>query len=298
MGSKLVKHIRFRVSKFNEWSHRQQAKFLRTFGVRYAKLSFGKIKLWVDLEDGLGWYFFVYRNYEPYETSLIQQVVRPGMTILDVGAHVGYYTLLLALSVGETGKVIAFEPEPSNFELLRRNVLLNRLSNVICEQAAVLDHEGRTTLYLSSINKGDHRVFDARDDDRFNSGRPRSMVLVQTIMIDKYLRDHRIKADLVKMDIQGAEMLALRGMTDTLSDPNVVLFCEFWPYALRKAGSDPMQFLGSLKGLGIELFEIVEAKETVLPVQIIELCNRFSDADYANLICVHRSWCGDIPFLP
>jgi FkbM family methyltransferase len=220
---------------------------------------------------------------------LIGKITKPGMQVLDVGAHAGYYTVIFASRVGETGQVIAFEPDPGNFELLRRNIHANRLPNVVCEQAAVMSYEGEATLYLSSINYGDHRVFNSHDDNKFNTGIPRSTIPIRTVVLDKYLRDKGVRPDLVKMDIQGAEMLALPGMIDTLSNPNVVLFCEFWPYTLRRAGSDPVKFLESLKELGFELFEIIEANRSIVPVQIKEISNRFADPDYANLICVHQA---------
>jgi FkbM family methyltransferase len=205
--------------------------------------------------------------------------------------------LILAANVGATGTVIAIEPDPTNMSLLTRNLALNRASNVIYRQVAVLGYEGQATLYRSETNDGDHRVFDARDDDRFNNGVARTRVPVQTIVLDNYLARIGKPAGLVKMDIQGAEMLALPGMTQTLANPNVILFCEFWPYGLRQAGSDPMQFLKSLQELGLVLFEIVEAKQIVVPITIDELAHRFNDADYTNLICVHPSQIPHTSFL-
>jgi FkbM family methyltransferase len=270
---------------------------LRKFRVQFVQVRVGKVKIWIDLRDGLGEYWFVHQRYEPFETSLIEKLAKPGMFVLDVGANVGYYTVILASKVGRSGQVIAFEPDPDNLVLLRRNIQSNRLSNVVCEQAAVMSYEGEATLYRSSINYGDHRVFDSQDDRDFNDGRPRSTVSIRTVSLDKYLRDIGIRPDLVKMDIQGAEMLALPGMIDTLSNPNVMLFCEFWPYALRRAGSEPIKFLQTLKQIGFELFEIMEASKTIVPVQVEELSNRFADPDYANLIGVHHSRLKDLPFL-
>jgi len=270
---------------------------LRNLGFRFAQVRIGKIKLWVDLEDGLGQYVFIHRRYEAFETSLIEQIARPGMTVVDIGANIGYYTLILASRVGKMGKVYAIEPEPTNMMLLQRNIQLNRLSNVVCEQTAVLDYEGQVTLYLSDINHGDHRVFDAADDDRFNAGTPRNQISVRTIVLDRYLANVGAQVDLVKMDIQGAEMLALDGMVNTLSNPNLVLFCEFWPYALRQTHNEPSKFLESLKQLGFEIFEIIEANQTVIPVNPVELANRFADPDYADLICVQRARVNNIPFL-
>ncbi len=144
-------------------------------------------------------------------------------------------------------------------------------------------------LYLSNNNFGDHRVFDACDDDILNKGVARKSVEVPAVSLDKYLKKSGFRADVVKIDIQGAEMLALPGMIETLSNPRVVLFCEFWPYGLRKADTSPKHFLESLKELGFELFEIIETSRSVTPVNISELSERFPDMGYANLFCIHPS---------
>lgn len=279
------------------FNRQNRCNLLLRLGVRFAQARIGQINMWVDLRNGLGQYYYIHQQYESFETCLIEQVARPGTTVVDIGANVGYYTLVLAKQIGPAGKVIAIEPDPSNMSLLRRNLQLNHLDNVLCEQAAALDHEGETTLYLSDINDGDHRVFDAQDDARFNQGKKRMKVVVRAIVVDKYMAELGKQADLVKVDIQGAEMLALPGMLNTLSHPDVVLFCEFWPYALRQAGSDPIQFLETLKNQGFELFEILEATHKVTSVNVNELVNRFSDPEYANLICVRRPRSQSIPFL-
>lgn len=267
-------------------------------GFRFVQTRVGPTRLWVDLEDGLGQYFFIHHRYEEFETTLIEQVARPGMTVVDIGAHIGYYTLLLAAKVGKTGKVFAIEPAPDNMLLLQRNIRLHRLSNVVCEQAAVMDYEGQVTLYLSHINHGDHRVVDAMDDKHFNAGVPRRQVSVRTIILDKYLAQAGVQPDLVKMDIQGAEMLALAGMVNTLSNPNLVLFCEFWPYGIRQTRREPIEFLKALQRMGFEIFEIVQANHTVVPIDPLELSNRFADPDYADLVCVQCGRQKDLSFLP
>jgi FkbM family methyltransferase len=271
---------------------------LRAVGVRFAPVRIEGATLWVDLDNGLGQYFFIHQQYEAYETTLINQIAAPGMLVLDIGANIGYYTILLGAKVGATGQVIAFEPAPTNTMLLRRNIRANHLTNVVCEQAAVAANEGQTTLFLSTINDGDHRIYNAQDDARFNAGKPRSTVQVRTIVLDTYLEKLTQPVDLIVMDIQGAEMLAFPGMIKTLTHPNLVLFCEFWPYALRRAGSDPIAFLQFLTDLQFDLFQILEDEHRIVPVRNFDLANQFTDPDYANLIAVRRARRRQISFLP
>ncbi|MBI5304106.1 MAG: FkbM family methyltransferase [Chloroflexi bacterium] len=296
MLNRISKSIKYRALSFLP-TRQSRCILLRKIGVRFAPTRVGTIRMWVDLRDGLGQYFFIHQKYESFETELVEKMVQTGMTVVDVGANMGYYTVLFASRIGDTGTVIAIEPDPTNMQLLQRNLRWNHLDNVTCEQAAAMGYEGTTTLYLSNINNGDHRVYNAKDDDCFNQGMVRTAIEVRTIIVDEYLKKESKSPDIVKMDIQGAEMLALSGLRHTLENPNVILLCEFWPYALRQAGTDPIQFLETLSGLGLHLFEILEENRTVKPADLAALPYRFSDSDYANLICVRPERGAQISFL-
>src|SRR5207253_6545315 len=104
--------------------------------------------------------------WEPLETYLVERRVREGDVVLDIGANIGYYTLVFAELVGDSGRVFAFEPEPANFALLSENTGLNGRANVTLVNAAVADAGGRLPLYLAGENKGDHRLFDSPGESR------------------------------------------------------------------------------------------------------------------------------------
>ena len=98
--------------------------------------------------------------WEPHETSLILDLLQPGDTFLDVGANIGYFSILAAAAVGEAGSVMAYEPDPENYRLLQANVELNALRpRVISTAAALSDANGEGRLYLSADNLGDHQVY-------------------------------------------------------------------------------------------------------------------------------------------
>jgi FkbM family methyltransferase len=255
----------------------------------------GDHKLWVDLKDAtLGRHLFVHREYEPFESALIERAAKRGMNVVDIGANVGHYTITLARRIGPSGRVIAFEPDPRNMSLLRRSLRSNGLANVVCEQVAILDRARTATLYLSTMNYGDHRVFDSRDDDRLNMGVSRARIDVPGVALDDYLEERGIRVNLVKLDIQGAELIALPGMKRTLADPEVILFFEFWPHGLRQAGSNPRDLLDRLLDLGRLLFEIDETAGRILPVDVEELSKRYPDFGLANLISVGSAMSADI----
>jgi FkbM family methyltransferase len=97
--------------------------------------------------------------WEPYETRLLCELLQPGQRFVDAGANIGYFTLLAAFLVGESGQVFAFEPEPRNMLLLTRSLEANRLSSrVVAEQAGLSERDGQALLHLHPANKGDHQL--------------------------------------------------------------------------------------------------------------------------------------------
>lgn len=116
-------------------------------------------------------------------------------------------------------------------------------------------------------------MFDAHDDARFNSGTVRSRIGVPGIALDAYLEQHGAKANRIKIDIQGAEIMALPGMMKTLAHPETIVFFECWPYGLRQTGGDPRTLL-----------EINETSRKLSPVDLAELSERYPDLGLANLI--------------
>jgi FkbM family methyltransferase len=168
---------------------------------------------------------------------------------VDVGANIGYFTVLFSRLVGEKGHVFAFEPDPQNMAILRRNLETNGCRNVTVEAKAVGDRLETVRLYRSTEVLGDHRIYD--------SGDGRESLPVEAIPLDQYFADYRGRIDAVKMDIQGAELLALKGMSATLDrNPAVWLLMEFWPYGLHKAGTNPEAVVQFLERKGFQLSDV------------------------------------------
>jgi FkbM family methyltransferase len=142
-------------------------------------------------------------RYERYFVKRVAETVQPGMTVFDVGAHTGYYTLALSRLVGATGRVFAFEACSANVARLRRHLKLNRVNNVEIIEAAVSDRAG--TAYFC--------------DDDFRGRISNSGRSVKTVRLDAYPTP-----DFVKMDIEGAETLALRGSERILSEHVTIWF--------------------------------------------------------------------------
>jgi len=154
--------------------------------------------------------------FEPQTVEYMYSHIQPGGTVLDVGAHFGYYTLLFSSLVGEEGTVIAFEPDPQVFKVLNTNVRLNRLKNVQLFQQAASDTNGRARFYasdpgMSSLipQRGLRRLYD-----------------VMTVRIDELGLE---RLDMAKIDTEGTEGNVLKGMRQTLERCRPWLIVEFLP---------------------------------------------------------------------
>lgn len=181
-------------------------------------------------------------TWEPGVTKLLESVLKPGMVVIDAGAHIGYFSLLAAHLVGPRGRVYAFEPAPANYDLLARNIRLNRYSNIVAVQKAVSDVEESATLYLH-----DDSVAHSLRAQTF--GVPSRAIAVDVTTIDRVLeREGWPPVHLVKLDVEGAEAAALRGMRETRRrNRDACLIVEYIPHFLRQNGEDPRQFLDVLR---------------------------------------------------
>lgn len=264
------------------WPDFRLANFLlETMGSEKQVTVNGK-RMFVDLRDSaVSTHLFVAKTWEPEETRLVSSLLRQGDVFVDVGANVGYFTLIASDAVGKTGKVFAFEPEPNNFALLRKNAEVNHCANAVCEQKAITNANQPIKLYLSSFNYGDHRIFQSHDDEGYNRGQERPSTEAEGVTLDSYFPSGT-RIDFIKMDVQGAEYFALQGMERVLRDnADVVLLIEFWPHGLREAGVEPSAFLDKLSGLRLLPYKIAEGK--LLPYPRNEILKTSGD-DSVNLV--------------
>lgn len=211
----------------------------------------GPIRMFLNPDDRVvtPW-FWAGRPWEENETLWFVQSIKPGDVVVDVGANVGYYTLIAGKLVGDTGRVYAFEPDPQGFELLRRNVQLNGLTNVVLEQKAASNETGTLKLFLAEENKGDHRVYNPEGENRRS-------VTVDAVRLDDYFEGREASVDFVKVDTQGAEYAILAGMQETLrTSDDVVMAVEYSPRHLAGFGASGIELLHLVEGLGFSLYDL------------------------------------------
>ena len=238
-------------------------------------------KMYVDARDmGPAKTLLTHGSWERGTTKVFEDIIQKGMVVLDIGANIGYFTLIAAKLVGEEGKVFAFEPEPYNFDLLVRNIKLNSYHNVFPAQKAIAGKNGRAILFLDKTRWGRHSL--SRANVRDFSG---NSVEVDVQTLDDFVKDFGDRVDFAKIDVQGAESAVIQGMENIIdSNKNLKMVVEFSPVGLRGFGSSPEECLDRLIGYGFKLYQISESKERVVPVDIASLLKRYQRGGTTNLL--------------
>lgn len=222
--------------------------------------------LWFRLE-------LLSHHHESETVRHFEARIKTGMVVLDIGAHVGYYSRLTARLVGPMGRVIAFEPHPRTYEILSRNVA--RFPNVITVRAALAEQEGTAELYdylvmsasgslhydetLRHLQQSQQSATDIAP--RINQDFTMQRYTIQTVTLDNALMTLGVKRiDMIKMDIEGAEISALRGMRDTLArSPGIQLIMEYNPHALKAFGHNPVEAIDEILTMGFSRVQAIEA---------------------------------------
>jgi FkbM family methyltransferase len=202
----------------------------------------------IDTRSFIEWWIYAFGSFEGAAIDLLKRLVHPGDIIMDVGANIGAFTLPLAYATGPAGYVHAFEPNPRVRERLRQNVALNNLRNVVVSASALGAAPGETTLYAprhANQGQGSLSPRDGLDEE----------VRCTIDTIDHYVRDHSLpRLDLIKIDIEGAELLALQGAAETLRKHRPCIYLEVSPDYLARFGHSARELGEFLRGIGYELW--------------------------------------------
>ena len=169
---------------------------------------------------------FSLRLNEPEVTNILQTRCQPGSVVFDLGANLGYHTLNLSRLVGTSGRVEAFEADPDSAAMLQKTIAYNKIKNTSVQPYAVTDSAGQAEFISMGMGDGlAHLAHIDAGDPHTNSNRTRKMV--STIAIDDFVFHRQIgRVDLIKIDIEGAEILAFKGMEKTLRNLHPTIVCE------------------------------------------------------------------------
>ncbi len=236
-------------------------------------------KMFTQNNDGLA--LSIFKIYEPNQTKIVKKYVHEGDVVIDVGAHVGYYTLLMAQLVGKNGKVYSFEPDPVNFELLKKSVEINGFENVVLIQKAVSDTTEKIKLFLGDNDSAINRIYDAKLGDAKKS------IDVESVTIDEYFKENDKLFNFIKIDSEGSEAKIINGMEKFLTkNRKLIMMTEFFPFLIKKSGDEPKQYLKSLENSGFELYNILDDNKETNKINSESFLKIEPDSEYCtNLLC-------------
>ena len=190
------------------------------------------------------------RIHEKTTTELFNKVVKEGDVVADIGANIGYFTLLSAKIVGKNGKVYSFEPEPRNFGFLKKNIELNDYTWVTANQKAVAEEPGTVKLYLCPYDTGHHTINQYGGIKAYKPefiDNKKDFVEVEKVALDAFFEGVKQPIDVIKMDVEGAELLALSGMYRIIRESeDLKMFVEFFPLLIKEMGDSPEEFIRRL----------------------------------------------------
>jgi FkbM family methyltransferase len=219
-----------------------------------------------------------YGFFEPGTEKYFRSILREGMNILDIGANLGIYTLH-ALAAG--CHVYSYEPTPNIFNILLDNIGINGFEpsgRAKAYNLAVSDVEGEMEFAIYANISGHNSFYASNDNDR--------RIKVKTICLDHHL-SHLTHVDVVKIDVEGAEPLVLKGMKEIIEkNPAIKIIVEFGPSNLKRGGHDPLEFLTTIRRMGLDILKINEETGELQKISDPDLCAVYS----ANVLLTKTPW--------
>ena len=203
--------------------------------------------------------------YEPGTTNFLKKILKKGMNVINIGANIGYFTLLAAREVGPDGKVFAFEPFPQTVELLKKNIDSNGYKNVQVISMAVSDRKEKSFLALKSDSG--HNFVTSASNKEYDS------IEIITTTVDDHF-DKNLKIDLLVMDAEGYEPKILDGMKNTLeNNPTMQILTEYNPHTLQIAKTSGQKFLEKLEefGFSIQVIDIDGQPQNYIKDDILKI---------------------------
>jgi FkbM family methyltransferase len=210
----------------------------------------------MDLDENDSLRLSVKGVYEETQTQFFKNNIKPGNLVFDIGANIGYYTLLFA-DLSKTGTIYAFEPDPSIAKIFKKNIAQNAISNVAFHQNAVGNKNETLDLFLNEDNRGDNRIYAEGQDWKSQK--------VECIRLDDKFQNLAI--DFIKIDIQGSEFGAIEGMANLIANsPNLSIVTEFWPMGMKMFGRDAYDYMQFFISRGFEMYEFEQFKKSIIKI--------------------------------
>lgn len=207
-----------------------------------------RFRMRLDLRDWVDQHIYATGEYEPDVLAVAKLALRPGMTAIDVGANVGFFSLLFASLVGPCGKTVAFEPQPRAYARLTENLTLNQSMTIDLRKVAVSDREGEFDFYCGPVDHSGVASLRPLDDKA-------ERISVPTATCDSLLAGFE-QVNLIKIDVEGAETRVIHGMSATIDRCRPDLIVEVSDRYLQEMGSSGRELCSLLSERGYEMYQI------------------------------------------
>lgn len=237
----------------------------------------------LESEDSVNLAIFGY-EHEKFELNLFKNSLKKGDVVLDMGANIGLYSLAAAKIVGNSGKIYSFEPDPITFKNLKKNIESNKYNNVELINKAVSNKTGTITFTSSeNITSRSKNHIKTADEQEKNS------IKIHTIKMDDFFENKNNVINVIKMDIEGAEFEALKGMKKII-DKNIHLkiFLEFSPFMLKRLNTDIAEMINFFKSYNFKINKINEEEDKLEEISLESLLEFSEEVDPTkalNLYC-------------
>ena len=200
------------------------------------------------------------RAYEPTFYRPFVERIRPGMTVFDIGAHIGLFALGAAQRVGAGGRVVAFEPAPQTVAILQRHVTYNAFNRIIDVQPSVVSDSTEPVSFFvyqvsMAASMSRRNVEDLNPEQRAT---PAAEVRVPALTLDAFCRERALLPQIIKIDVEGAEYRVLLGARELLAKHDVTILCEIHPLQMANCGGDIDTFNALVDELGYHIVALDE----------------------------------------
>lgn len=226
-------------------------------------------KMWVDARDvSITPHLILDGVYEEHTDAVLRSLVKPGMRVLEIGANVGLFTLLMAHRTGTTGSVLSFECDPTLAQILRDNVEVNGFSRIVTvDERAVSERPGTLRFYTAEKHRGGGTLVEGLQQIPELRTTERREIDVEATTIDEVMKQHPSSFDFIKVDAEGAETAIFRGGSSLIADRSrtLTIMVEFAPAFMQRAGDDPSRHLTMLQADGFRLHRIDERRKRIEP---------------------------------
>ena len=199
--------------------------------------------------------------YEPEVVSMVLSFLQKGDAFIDVGSHLGYFSLLASSIVGKNGNVFAFEALTENFQKLKTNKEINNFTNLHIHNNAVSDCNDSVKFYFNSDNDGGHALWNVAEHPFNEKSRTNNDVReVKSLILDQFVDSPGIeKVKIIKIDTEGAEAKVLRGAKKLIQKTAVpIIICEYNKFGLETMGDNEISLRKMMKDLGYNTYLFFE----------------------------------------